>query len=169
VIHSCDLEVTFTSNIKAKNCIPAHSVESRPPFLDHVVAELAQTFSADTLVHLVGNEKPTEKWIFREAVRPYVTDEIYRRRKQAFAAPFRWKKGGPLHSKLLSLISRKNVERLGFADWKRCEGIVEKCYTDGDELLFRKVLWLAQIISLGLQFDIQPWTSNEGLVVHGGS
>jgi asparagine synthase (glutamine-hydrolysing) len=155
--------------LETNNCTSAHSVESRPPFLDHVVAELAQTFSADTLVHLVGDEKPTEKWIFREAVKPYVTDEIYRRRKQAFAAPFRWKKGGPLHSKLMALISQENVEKLGFADWKWCENVVEKCYANGDELLFRKALWLAQIISLGLQFDIPTWTSDEGLVVNGGS
>lgn len=119
-------------------------------------------------MHLAGNEKPTEKWIFREAVKPYVTDEIYRRRKQAFAAPFRWKKGGPLHSKLLSLISRENVEKLGFADWSVCEDLVENCFADGDELLFRKALWLAQIISFGLQFDIQTWKSDKGLVVNGG-
>jgi asparagine synthase (glutamine-hydrolysing) len=119
-------------------------------------------------VHVVGDQKPTEKWIFREAVKPYVTQEIYGRRKQAFAAPFRWKKGGPLHSKLLSLISRGNVERLGFADWSWCEDIVERCYSDGDELLFRKILWLAQIISLGLQFDIQTYKSN-GLNSDGGT
>ncbi|GAB7333640.1 hypothetical protein MBLNU13_g05201t2 [Cladosporium sp. NU13] len=73
----------------------AHSVESRPPLLDHVAARLAQNFSPDTLVYLVGDQKHTEKWTFREAVKPYVTDEIYRRRKQAFAAPFRWKKADP--------------------------------------------------------------------------
>jgi asparagine synthase (glutamine-hydrolysing) len=112
-------------------------------------------------VHLVGDQQPTEKWIFREAVQPYVTHEVYRRRKQAFAAPFRWKKGGPLYLKLQSLISRENAERLGFADWTWCEGIVDRCYANGDELLFRKALWLAQIISLGLQFKIQTWRSNK--------
>jgi asparagine synthase (glutamine-hydrolysing) len=108
-------------------------------------------------VHLVGEDKPTEKWIFREAVKPYVSPEIYERRKQAFAAPFRWEKGGPMHSKLLSLMSRENVERLGFAEWSWCENIIEKCYADADESLFRKILWLAQIISLSLQFDIQTY------------
>lgn len=43
--------------------------------------------------------------------------------------------------------------------------MVEKCFADGDELLFRKALWLAQIISFGLQFDIQTWTSEKGPVV----
>lgn len=145
------------------NRATAHSVENRPPFLDHTIADFAQTLSADLLVHLDGEEKPTEKWIFREAVRPYVTDEIYRRRKQAFAAPFRWKKGGPLYSRLSALITRENVEKLGFADWNQCETMVDQCYDDENEELFRKSIWLAQIISIGLQFDMETWVAEEAL------
>lgn len=109
------------------------------------------------LVHLGGEEMPTEKFIFREAVKPFVTDEVYRRRKQAFAAPFRWKKGGPLYARLSSLITRENVEKLGFAEWDKCEEMVELCFNNEDEMLFRKCIWLAQIISIGLQFEMQTW------------
>lgn len=113
----------------------------------------------DPLVHVEGDQRPTEKWIFREAVKPYVTDEVYRRRKQPFAAPFRWKKGGPLYAKLSSLITRENVENLGFAVWDQCGSLLDKCYEEEDQSLFRKMIWLAQIISIGLQFDVQTWTS----------
>lgn len=135
----------------------AHGVESRPPFLDHVLAEFAQTLSADMLVHLEVDKAPIEKWLFREAVKPFVTEEVYRKRKHAFAAPFKWKVGGPLYKKLTSLISRENIERLGFADWEKCKDIVDRSFCERDQLVFRKVIWLAQIISIGLQFGVQPW------------
>ncbi|KAM0717758.1 hypothetical protein Q7P37_006090 [Cladosporium fusiforme] len=145
----------------------AHSVESRPPFLDHVVAEFAQTLPVDMLVHLDGEQVPTEKNIFREAVRPYVTDEIYRRRKQAFAAPFRWKKGGPLYDRLSSLITRENVQQLGFADWEQCRSMVDRCFDEENEDLFRKSIWLAQIISIGLQFKMPTWIEGQSELPNG--
>ena len=137
----------------------AHSVESRPPFLDHVVAEFAQTLPADVPVHVdPGAEEPVlEKWLFRRAVRPFVTDEVFRKRKQAFAAPFRYAVGGPLYEKLASLITRENVEALGLAEWTACEGMLDRAFEAKDQLLFRQVIWLAQIVSVGLQFDVKPW------------
>lgn len=134
----------------------AHSVESRPPFLDHIVSEFASSLPVDVLVHLKGEDAPIEKWIFREAVKPYVTEEVYARRKHAFRAPFRWKKDGPLYRKLTSLISREHIDQLGFVDWKKCHDIVDRSF-EGDQLLFRQAIWLAQLISIGLQFGVQPW------------
>lgn len=138
----------------------AHGVESRPPFLDHIVAEFAYTLSADMLVHLEVGKPPKEKWIFREAVKPFVTEEVYKKRKQAFAAPFKWKVGGALYHKLSSLITKEKVEHLGFAEWEMCKDIVDRAFRDKDQLLFRKVIWLAQIISIGVQFGVQPWRSS---------
>ena len=106
----------------------AHGVESRPPFLDHVVAEFASTLPVDMLVHLSNDEMPVEKWIFREAVKPFVTEEVYQRRKHAFAAPFRWAKHGLLYNKLASLVSRENVEQLGFVDWDKCKDILDRSF-----------------------------------------
>lgn len=117
----------------------------------------------DLLVHLDGEQAPTEKWLFREAVRPYITDEVYRRRKQAFAAPFRWKKGGPLYDLLSSLLSQENVQNLGFADWEFCEGMVDRCYDEENEPLFRQCIWLAQIISMGLQFRMPTWSPSRSV------
>ncbi|KAK4539881.1 hypothetical protein LTR36_010275 [Oleoguttula mirabilis] len=135
----------------------AHSLESRPPFLDHLVAQYSYTLSVDMLVHQEGDKPPVEKWIFREAIKPYVTEEVYGRRKKAFAAPFRWDVGGPLHAKLSSLVTRENIERLGFVDWSKCEDMVDRSFEEKDQLLFRKAIWLAQIVSMGMQFGVQPW------------
>ncbi|MDB4952612.1 MAG: asnB 3 [Myxococcales bacterium] len=60
----------------------AHSVEGRLPFLDHPVAELAATLPVDLKIRDM-----VEKFVLREAVKPFVTDTIYTRQKHTFLAP----------------------------------------------------------------------------------
>ncbi|KAF2207336.1 hypothetical protein CERZMDRAFT_115204 [Cercospora zeae-maydis SCOH1-5] len=135
----------------------SHSIESRPPFLDHVLSEWAQKLPVDVLVHVEEDGGVTEKWLFREAVRPFVTEEVYQRRKHPFSAPFWWQPGGPLQKKLASLITEENVARLGFVEWDRCKDLVDKVFYEKDEGTFRSAIWLAQIISIGSQFDVRTW------------
>ena len=52
------------------------------PFLDHHVFEYARTLPAHLLIH-----NDVEKYILREAARPYITDEVYNRPKHPFTAP----------------------------------------------------------------------------------
>lgn len=59
----------------------------------------------------------TEKFILREAARPFVTDEIYKKRKHPYSAPRRYGLGGPLHRLMRRLVSEENVEGLEFLDW----------------------------------------------------
>ena len=49
----------------------AHALEARSPLLDHQLMELAASIPAELKVR--GGEK---KWIFREALRPWLPDEI---------------------------------------------------------------------------------------------
>jgi asparagine synthase (glutamine-hydrolysing) len=60
----------------------AHSIEGRVPFLDHHVAELA--------LHMPVGQKirgTVEKYVLREAARPFLTETVYRRQKHPFLAP----------------------------------------------------------------------------------
>jgi len=79
----------------SKNCLPnrmlgrlgdrmemAHSVEGRLPFLDHPVVELAAQLPVDLKIRDM-----VEKFVLREAVKPFVTDTIYTRMKHTFLAP----------------------------------------------------------------------------------
>ncbi|OJD14064.1 hypothetical protein ACJ73_09121 [Blastomyces percursus] len=95
----------------------AHSVEGRTPFLDHHLTDYvnrlppsvkvaystqqtaADTQQDDTVWKNAGSalQSITEKWILRKAVRPYITDEVYRRGRNPFRAPVRWPKEGRLH------------------------------------------------------------------------
>jgi asparagine synthase (glutamine-hydrolysing) len=67
----------------------AHAVETRLPLLDHHLFEYARTLPIDHLIH--GS---TEKYVFREAARPVLTEEVYRRPKHPFLAPPALRKGG---------------------------------------------------------------------------
>src|SRR5690606_24027611 len=60
----------------------ANSMESRPAFLDHHVAEVAAQVPPE--FRIKGN---IEKWVLREAVRGVLPDVLYRREKFAFMAP----------------------------------------------------------------------------------
>jgi asparagine synthase (glutamine-hydrolysing) len=60
----------------------AHGVEVRLPFLDHKLFELAKTIPAALLA-----EGPIRKQLLRDAVKPFVTDEVYGEVKRPFYAP----------------------------------------------------------------------------------
>ncbi|MDD9932831.1 MAG: asparagine synthase (glutamine-hydrolyzing) [Myxococcales bacterium] len=60
----------------------AHSIEGRLPFLDHHLVELARQLPTDLKIR-----DDTEKYVLREAARPYVLPEVLTRRKHPFVAP----------------------------------------------------------------------------------
>lgn len=64
----------------------AHSVEGRTPFLDHHLVDYVNHLPMKTKLKVM-NETITEKYILREAARPYITNEIYKREKHPFLAP----------------------------------------------------------------------------------
>jgi asparagine synthase (glutamine-hydrolysing) len=60
----------------------AHAVETRLPLLDHVLFEYVRTLPRALLLH-----GASEKFVLREAARPVLTNEVYRRTKHPFFAP----------------------------------------------------------------------------------
>lgn len=60
----------------------AYALEARSPLLDHQLMEFAAAIPADLKVR--GREK---KWIFREALRGWLPDDILDRPKQGFTVP----------------------------------------------------------------------------------
>ncbi len=63
-------------------CEMPHAVEGRVPFLDHHLWEMARTLPAHLKIRGM-----TEKFILREAAKPLLTPELYRRQKHPFIAP----------------------------------------------------------------------------------
>ncbi len=60
----------------------ANSVEGRVPFLDHHLVEWVVQLPISMKIRGM-----TEKFILREAVKPFITDTVYRRQKHPFLAP----------------------------------------------------------------------------------
>jgi asparagine synthase (glutamine-hydrolysing) len=92
----------------------ANSMEARPAFLDHPLAEFAATIPPG--MRIKGR---TEKYVLREAMRGLLPDALYRREKFAFMAP-------PAHTdsaKRRALqrladeyLSAESIERTGLVD-----------------------------------------------------
>lgn len=60
----------------------AHALEVRLPFLDHHVFELVRDMPVSMLIRGMK-----EKYVLREAARPFLTDTVYARPKHPFTAP----------------------------------------------------------------------------------
>jgi asparagine synthase (glutamine-hydrolysing) len=60
----------------------AHGIEQRVPFLDHELFEFARTIPSTLLLR-----DGREKWVLREAMKPFVTEQVYAGRKRPFVGP----------------------------------------------------------------------------------
>ncbi|KAJ7457816.1 nucleophile aminohydrolase [Mycena latifolia] len=102
-----------------------NSIESRVAFLDHHLVEYINTLPPSVKIMPIAGDKPgtwsfTEKWILRQAVKPFVTEELYRRKKVPFNPPPRPAGTAgplPLQLHLKERITQENVEKLGFFNW----------------------------------------------------
>jgi asparagine synthase (glutamine-hydrolysing) len=96
-----------------------------------------------------------EKWILREASKPFITKELYERKKHPYLAPPKWEVGGPLHQMLGKMLTKEKVENLGFVDYN----VVKRCYEAGfgvkaDTTSFRTLLVVAGWVAIGEKFGI---------------
>ncbi|KAH8895977.1 asparagine synthase [Thozetella sp. PMI_491] len=160
----------------------AHSIEARPPFLDHHLSEFAcglppsvnmafltageKLSSQDSnpwkTGRAVGNDTLTEKWILREAGRPFVTQEVYERPKLPFFAPIAWPRDGALHRMFRTMLTEEAVERLGFVDFAVVKNSLENAFGDqAKPLSFRVLLVVGAWVTIGQRFDIPRATLND--------
>ncbi|KAJ6483941.1 putative asparagine synthase [Mycena sanguinolenta] len=112
----------------------AHAVESRVTFLDHHLVEYVNSLPPSLKIRPVPGDQPgkwslVEKWILREAVKPFVTEEIYLRKKNAFNPPSSGPPAVasdllPLQAHLKARITQASVEQLGFIDWPFIKGLL---------------------------------------------
>ncbi|KAL4805873.1 hypothetical protein BDV18DRAFT_14181 [Aspergillus unguis] len=136
-----------------------HQIETRPPFLDHHVTEFANQIPPSLKIRYDPvNKVLREKYILREAVRPFVTEEIMNRTKRAYLGPSTFKEGGPLHQSVKRLLTEENVKRLGFVDWDQLQGHIVKGFHDGDQRCFRSTLFVAQLVVLSQRFGVRTAT-----------
>lgn len=133
----------------------SHSVEGRVPFLDHHLMEYVNNLPPSMKVRYdPDTDTLTEKWILRQAARPFITEELYTRKKHPYSAPSVYPIGGPMHQLMSRLITEENVEALGFVDWSRTRDLVEKAFSTQDQVALRSAFGIAQWVVLGKRFGI---------------
>ncbi|KAJ7354294.1 putative asparagine synthase [Mycena albidolilacea] len=102
-----------------------NAVENRVSCLDHHLVEYVNALPPSLKIMPIAGSKPgtwtfDEKWILRQAVKPFVTEEIYRRKKAAYNPPPRPAAVvglAPLQLHLSQRITQSSVERLGIFHW----------------------------------------------------
>ncbi|KAF5020536.1 hypothetical protein F66182_7435 [Fusarium sp. NRRL 66182] len=152
----------------------SHSVEGRVPYLDHHLTEFVDSLPPglkilhDSDMQVERDDSPwwnsdsdsglrqfREKWLLREAARPFLTDEIYNRRKHLYTAPAAWPAGGPLSKRMAHLVTRESVENLGFVSWDEVEPLLESAFGEnGSYPAFRNLISVAAWVVLSQRFGI---------------
>ncbi|MEZ4896348.1 MAG: asparagine synthase (glutamine-hydrolyzing) [Saprospiraceae bacterium] len=137
----------------------ANSMESRPAFLDHHVADVAKRIPPSLRIR--GN---TEKWVLREAMKNILPERLYKREKFAFMAP-------PAHTSdskkkaVNELINRflneDRIKTAGIFDPGRIKAFLNDYREDQDSVsLVRKDALLNHL--LGLQILHEQFIENRG-------
>lgn len=133
----------------------SHSIEGRVPFLDHHLMEYVNSLPPSMKIRYdPDTDTLTEKWVLRQASRPFITKELYTRKKHPYSAPNLWPAGGEMHRLMMRLVTEENVTGLGFVDWEGVEGWVERAFERQDQVLLRSVFGIAQWVVLGKRFGI---------------
>lgn len=72
----------YILNTLGDGCEMASSIEGRLPFLDHKLFEFTRNLPLDLKIR-----NGIEKYVLKEAAKPFITDAVYRRQKHPFMAP----------------------------------------------------------------------------------
>lgn len=140
----------------------AHSIEGRTPFLDHKLTEYVNNLPPTMKIrHNADTGEWVEKYVLREAGKPFITNEIYTKKKHPYSAPVQFPVGGPLYTLLKRLVTEHNVAALGFLKPDGVEALVDEAFESKHMPTFRMVICLAQWVVLGQRFGVAKAVSEE--------
>jgi len=125
----------------------ANSMESRPAFLDHNVAEAAVNIPPD--VRIKNN---VEKWVLREAMKNILPEILYKREKFAFMAPPAHTREGKRKAVQIMIndyLDPKKLDQAGIFDSAKIKEFLGEYESDKDNVsLVRKDALLNHILCL---------------------
>ena len=99
----------------------AHSLEVRPPFLDHRIVEFAASLPTDLKVH--GRNL---KFILRELMRDKLPAPILTRKKEGFDIPAHHWLRSTLRPLLMDTINARTVGASGLFRWPAIESVIQR-------------------------------------------
>ena len=98
----------------------ANGVEGRLPFLDHRLIELVRTLPGRLKVN-----GAVEKYVLREAARPFITPTVYARQKKVFWSPTVLTRGDPVYELLQDTLRGPALASLPFYDRRRVLALLD--------------------------------------------
>lgn len=133
-----------------------HHIETRPPFLDHIVTEYAN-YIPPSLKMKYDPEHGAflEKHVLRQAVKPFITEEIYNRRKHPFLGPTKYTENGPLHKICQKLLTEENIRQVGFLDWDQVNISLDRAFKERNPFALRNSLTTAQFVVISQRFKVK--------------
>ncbi|CAK4402283.1 unnamed protein product [Aphanomyces euteiches] len=146
----------------------AHSIEGRVPFLDYRLTTYVNGLPPQVKIH-VDEASGTfiDKWILRQAVKPFVSQELYERPKAPSAAPpsefdpegYHWKK-------IKSRVTQEAVERLGWMDWQFIESMMTRFMKTNDQTAQTILNVAMSFIVIQERFGVATWIPSPLLSLH---
>lgn len=125
----------------------ANSMESRPAFLDHHVAQVAKHIAPELRI-----KNGVEKWVLREAMKGVLPQVLYEREKFAFMAPPAHTdntRRNAIESLLAEHLSSEQIESLGVCDPKAISGFINRWReTDDSAIAKRYDIMLNHVLGL---------------------
>lgn len=97
----------------------AHSLEVRPPFLDHRIVEFAARLPENLKIR-----NSTLKLVLRRLMRGKLPGFVLKRKKEGFDIPAHDWLRGPLRPLLLDTLNRETLEKSGLFDWHTVESVI---------------------------------------------
>jgi asparagine synthase (glutamine-hydrolysing) len=127
--------------VKVDRASMAHSLETRVPFLDRVVTELAMALPDRHKVRWLR-----QKRLLRAAVAPLLPDEVRRAKKQGFSIPLATWLRGPLRPVVRDHLAAPALRRHGFLRPDAVEDIIRRHETGRADL--GRQLWNLLVFTL---------------------
>ncbi|ORX88593.1 glutamine-hydrolyzing asparagine synthase [Basidiobolus meristosporus CBS 931.73] len=143
----------------------AHSIEARTPFLDHFLTEYVNGLPPSVKLGLSETGELVEKWILREAVKPYITEELYLRTKHPFFAPAARNNYSPVSELFRQKLTKESCEALGWLKWEGVADIISQYFETGDLVAHNSLLVLTSYVILGEKFRVPPYSPFGNMVV----
>ncbi|KAJ3495507.1 hypothetical protein NLG97_g3344 [Lecanicillium saksenae] len=181
IVNRCILQSIILNGGYGDRTEMAHAVEGRPPMMDHHLTAYVNMLPPSVKVRHTpasqdldenqgfwwksagaGTRSHTEKWVMREAVRPFVTDELYRRRKQPFIAPSTWPVDGPLNKMFQRVLTKEAVEELGFVDYAAVRTALGEAFgPDANPIAIRLLGVVAAWVTIGKRLGVKRATEQD--------
>lgn len=136
----------------------AHSIEARTPFLDHHLCEYVNGLPPSVKIKIEEDGTFNEKWILKQAAKPFITEEMYQRVKLPFTAPAAAKNERTHVIKLLDqYLSKERVKNLGWINYKVIiDAKNEFTKTDNANIL-KDLLMVVSYIVIAEQFKVATY------------